>query len=435
MNLGVMGLGHVGLVTAVCFAEKGFKVYGMDKDKNRIENLKKKVLPFYEPGLKELLLKNFEKIHFISEIKELINNTDVIFLCVGTPPLPDGKADLSQVEDASREIAKNIDKYVLIVEKSTVPVKTAEWIKKTMKLYARKDVDFEVASNPEFLREGSAIKDFLEPDRIVVGVESERAQKIFEEIYRDFNAPIIFTDIETAEIIKHASNAFLATKISFINMIADLCEKTGADVMKVAEAMGLDKRIGREFLNAGIGYGGSCFPKDVKAFYRIGEEHGVDFNLLKCVDKINEQRIEKFVSKIKKVLWIIKDKVFAVWGLAFKPGTDDVREAPSLKIIKRIVEEKGICKVYDPYAMNNFKREFGENENVIYVSDLYEACKSSHAILILTEWDEFKNADFRKIKELMETPIIIDGRNCLDVEKIKELEFIYIPTGRKGCGF
>ena len=435
MNLGVIGLGHVGLVTAVCFAEKGFKVYGMDKDKNRIENLKNKNLPFYEPGLKELLEKNSDRLIFTSSIKEIIENTEVVFLCVGTPPLPDGKADLSQVEDASREIAKNLDKYLLIVEKSTVPVKTAEWIKKVMSLYVKKDVSFEVASNPEFLREGSAIKDFLEPDRIVVGIESDKAKKIFEEIYKNFKAPIIFTDIETAEIIKHASNAFLATKISFINMIADLCEKTGADVIKVAEAMGFDKRIGREFLNAGIGYGGSCFPKDVKAFYRIGEELGLDFGLLKCVDKINEERVNKFIEKIKKILWIIRDKVFAVWGLSFKPGTDDVREAPSLKVVKKIVEEGGICRVYDPYAMENFKREFGENERVYYAEDVYDASRNAHAILILTEWDEFKKADFSKIKEMMETAIIVDGRNCLDMEKICELEFIYIPTGRKGCGY
>ncbi len=435
MNLGVIGLGHVGLVTAVCFAEKGFRVYGMDKDKNRIENLKNKNLPFYEPGLKELLEKNSDRLIFTSSIKEIIENTEVVFLCVGTPPLPDGKADLSQVEDASREIAKNLDKYLLIVEKSTVPVKTAEWIKKVMSLYVKKDVSFEVASNPEFLREGSAIKDFLEPDRIVVGIESDKAKKIFEEIYKDFKAPIIFTDIETAEIIKHASNAFLATKISFINMIADLCEKTGADVIKVAEAMGFDKRIGREFLNAGIGYGGSCFPKDVKAFYRIGEELGLDFGLLKCVDKINEERVNKFIEKIKKILWIIRDKVFAVWGLSFKPGTDDVREAPSLKVVKKIVEEGGICRVYDPYAMENFKREFGENERVYYAEDVYDASRNAHAILILTEWDEFKKADFSKIKEMMETAIIVDGRNCLDMEKICELEFIYIPTGRKGCGY
>ncbi len=435
MKLGVIGLGHVGLVTAVCFAEKGFEVIGMDKDKKRIQNLMNKKLPFYEPGLSELLEKNFNRLKFTDSIKEIIENVDVVFLCVGTPPLPDGSADLSQVEDASREIAKNLNKYLLIVEKSTVPVKTAEWIKKVMSLYVKKDIPFEVASNPEFLREGSAIKDFLEPDRIVVGIESDKAKNIFEEIYKDFKAPIIFTDIETAEIIKHASNAFLATKISFINMIADLCERTGADVIKVAEAMGFDKRIGREFLNAGIGYGGSCFPKDVKAFYRIGEELGLDFSLLKCVDKINEERVNKFIEKIKKILWIIRDKVFAVWGLSFKPGTDDVREAPSLKIVRKIIEEGGICRVYDPYAMENFKREFGESERIYYAEDIYDACRNAHAILILTEWNEFKKADFSKIKEMMETAIIVDGRNCLNMEKICKLEFIYIPTGRKGCGY
>ncbi len=425
----------MGLVTGVCFAEKGFEIICMDKDKQKVKNLKNKKIHFYEPGLFELLEKNFNKLNFTDSIKEVVENVDLVFLCVGTPPLPDGSADLSQVEDASREIAKNLNKYLLIVEKSTVPVKTAEWIKKVVSLYVKRDVSFEVASNPEFLREGSAIEDFLQPDRIVIGVESERAKRIFEEIYKDFKAPIIFTDIETAEIIKHASNAFLATKISFINMIADLCEKTGADVVKVAEAMGLDRRIGREFLNAGIGYGGSCFPKDVKAFYHIGKELGLDFSLLECVSRINEERINKFIEKIKSILWIIKDKVFAVWGLAFKPGTDDVREAPSLKIVKRIIEEGGICRVYDPYAMENFKREFGESEKIYYAKDVYDAALKAHAILILTEWEEFKRADFSKIKETMETLIIVDGRNCLNMEEICKLEFIYVPVGRKGCGY
>ncbi len=435
MNLGVIGLGHVGLVTAVCFTEKGFRVFGMDKDSNKINTLKNKNIPFFEPGLKELLYKNFNRLEFTDKINVILENCEVIFLCVGTPPLPDGKADLSQVEDASREIAKNLERFTLVVEKSTVPVKTAEWIKKVMSLYVKKNVPYEVASNPEFLREGSAVKDFLEPDRVVVGVESERAKKIFEKIYEGFNAPIIFTDIETAEIIKHASNAFLATKISFINMIADLCEKTGADILKVSEAMGLDKRIGREFLNAGIGYGGSCFPKDVKAFYKIGEELGLDFELLKCVDRINERRIEIFIEKIKKVLWIIRDKTFAIYGLAFKPGTDDVREAPSTKIIKKLLEEGAFCRVYDPYAMENFKKEFKNNSRIYYSKDPYDAAKGSNAILILTEWEIFENLDYKKIKKLMETPIIIDGRNCLDMEKICKLDYIYVPVGRKGCGY
>ncbi|MEN3043602.1 MAG: UDP-glucose/GDP-mannose dehydrogenase family protein [Candidatus Hydrothermales bacterium] len=435
MKLAVIGLGHVGLVTAVCFAEKGFKVFGMDKDKEKIKKLRNKEIPFFEPGLKELLIKNFDRLEFTDSIELVTESCEVIFLCVGTPSLPDGRADLSQVEDVSREIAKNLNRFTLIVEKSTVPVKTAEWIKRIMSLYVKKNVTYEVASNPEFLREGSAVRDFLEPDRIVVGVESERGKKIFEKIYEDFDAPIIFTDIETSEIIKHASNAFLATKISFINMISDLCEKTGADILKVSEAMGLDKRIGREFLNAGVGYGGSCFPKDVKAFYKIGEELGLDFSLLKCVDKINESRIDKFIEKIKKVLWIIKDKTFAIWGLSFKPGTDDVREAPSIKIAKRILEEKGICRVYDPYAIENFKKEFVNSDRIYYSKDPYDAVKGANAILIVTEWDEFKNLDFKKIKELMETPIIIDGRNCLDMNKMCELNFIYVPTGRKICGF
>jgi UDPglucose 6-dehydrogenase len=433
MRLGVIGLGHVGLVTAVCFSEKGFEVFGLDNDKEKIKQLKNKRVPFYEPGLEELLIKNFDRLHFITDIEELLRNTNILFLCVGTPSLPDGRADLSQVENVSREIAKYMRDYTLIIEKSTVPVKTAEWIKRTIKLHLRERKEFDVASNPEFLREGMAVKDFLYPDRIVVGVESERARKIFENIYRDFSSPVIFTDINTAEIIKHASNAFLAMKISFINMVADLCEVKGANVEKVAEGMGLDKRIGKEFLKAGVGYGGSCFPKDVKAFYKIGEESGLDFELLKCVDRINENRIDRFMEKLKKTLWVLKDKKIAIWGLSFKPDTDDIRDAPSVKIIKKIIEEGGICSVYDPCALLNFKKEFKENKNIIYNENMYDSCEKAHALCIITEWEIFQKADFIKVKNLMETPIIIDGRNCLDDKKICELGFIYVPVGKKGC--
>jgi len=432
-KIGVVGVGRVGLVTAAGFADKGFFVYGVDKDLKKIEKLKRLEAPFYEPGLDELIKRNSDKLFFTNNLKEIIHECDILFICVGTPQREDGSADLSYVEEVSREIAQNIEKYVLIVEKSTVPVATSEWIKKIMKLYLKKNVPYDVASNPEFLREGRAVYDFMNPDRIVIGVESEKAKEILLEIYKDFNSEIVITDIKTAEIIKHASNAFLATKISFINMIADLCEKVGADVDLVAYGMGLDKRIGKEFLKAGIGYGGSCFPKDIKAFKKIGEEYKLDFSLLECVDRINSQRPYKFFEKVKEALWSVRDKVLCIWGLSFKPDTDDIREAPSIKIVKILYDEGAILNLYDPKATFNFKEIFPENQRIRYFNSAYEAAKNSHAILILTEWDEFKNIDFDKLKSLVQIPIIVDGRNIFKKEEINKRGFSYYPMGKKPC--
>ena len=432
-KIGVVGVGRVGLVTAAGFAEKGFFVYGVDKDLKKIEKLKKLEAPFYEPGLDELIKKNSDKLFFTNNLKEIIHECDILFICVGTPQREDGSADLSYVEEVSREVAQNLEKYILIVEKSTVPVATSEWIKKTMRLYLKKNVPYDVASNPEFLREGKAVYDFMNPDRIVIGVESEKAKEILLEIYKDFNSPIVVTDIKTAEIIKHASNAFLATKISFINMVADLCEKVGADVDLVAYGMGLDKRIGSEFLKAGIGYGGSCFPKDIKAFKKIGEEYKLDFSLLECVDRINSQRAFRFFEKVKEALWSVRDKVLCIWGLSFKPDTDDIREAPSIRIVKILYDEGAILNLYDPKAIENFKEIFPENERIRYFNSPYEAAKDSHAILILTEWDEFKKIDFDKLKNLVEIPIIVDGRNIFEKEEINKKRFSYYPMGKKPC--
>lgn len=338
---------------------------------------------------------------------------------------------MTQVEEAAKTVAWHIDRFKLVVEKSTVPVNTARWIERTIKLYLRRSVDFEVASNPEFLREGNAVQDFFKPDRIVIGVQSARAKRMLRELYKPLKAPVVITDISTAELIKHASNAFLAMKISFINMISDLCEHVGADVEVVAKAMGLDRRIGKEFLKAGIGYGGSCFPKDVKALYYIGKEYNLNFELLRCVHEINESRIDVFFNHIKKALWNVRQKKLAMWGLSFKPNTDDIREAPSLKVIKRILEQGGDVTLYDPVASENVKRVYPPSEKVHYALDMYEAVEGKDALLIITEWDIFKNADLQKVKKLLATPIIIDGRNIYDPKKMKKLGFEYYCMGRK----
>ncbi len=435
MRVTVVGGGYVGLVTGACFSHLGNEVLIVEKVPEKVEKLKNGESPIYEPGLDDLLREGIKekRLHFTTDIKEGVDFSDVIFICVGTPSRPDGSADLSQVEEVARLTAKNMNSYKLLVEKSTVPVNTHQLVKKTVQRYLKDDVPFDVASNPEFLREGSAVYDFLNPDRIVVGVESEKARKIMEDLYRpltDKGFPLLITDPATAELIKHASNSFLAMKISFINMVADLCEKTGADVELVARGMGYDRRIGKEFLRAGIGYGGSCFPKDVKAFIKIAEDNGVDFSLLKEVERINSRRIERFIEKVKNAVWTLKDKRVAVWGLAFKPNTDDIREAPSLKIVPELLKEGAKIRAYDPKAVENFKKVFVEGEDLTYVGDKYEAVKGAEVLLILTEWEEFAKADMEKVRELMELPIIVDGRNVFNPERMKELGFEYYSIGR-----
>jgi UDPglucose 6-dehydrogenase len=320
----------------------------------------------------------------------------------------------------------------VVVEKSTVPVKTSMWIKKTITSCMKKDVDFDVASNPEFLREGSAVSDFLNPDRIIIGVETEKARDVLVKVYEKFKDRILVTNIDTAEIIKHASNSYLALKISYINLISELCEKTDADVNQVAEGMGFDPRIGSQFLKAGLGYGGSCFPKDIRALTKIGEDLGVNMNLLREADRINLDRIDFFVEKTKKALWILKDKKIAVLGLAFKPETDDIREASSIKIIKRLLDEGAYLRLYDPKAMENMREIFSEEPpQISYVKSPYEAVKEANALLIITEWDEFKELDLKKIKEVMDNPVIIDGRNVYDPSEVRELGFEYYSIGRQ----
>jgi len=351
---------------------------------------------------------------------------------VNTPQREDGSADMSYVESVSRDIARNLNGYKLIVEKSTVPVQTSSWIKRTLHLYKKKDVDFDVASNPEFLREGSAVSDFLNPDRIIIGVETEKARDILIRIYKKYVDRILITNIDTAELIKHASNSFLAMKISFINLMANLCEKTDADVGLIAKGMGMDPRIGPRFLQAGLGYGGSCFPKDVRALIKIGEDLGVNLDLLREVDKINIARVGAFVDKIRKALWILKDKKIAILGLAFKPETDDIRNAPSIPLIRALLEEGAILSLYDPKATDNMKTIFPEKEPQIqYTSSPYNAAENANALLIVTEWEEFSDLDLKKIKEVMANPIIVDGRNVFDSERVRPLGFEYYSIGRK----
>lgn len=434
MKIGVIGTGYVGLVSAVGLAELGHEVLGTDVVSDKVEKASRGISHIYEPGLEELLKANLKKgnLKFSHDLDKTIQSSDVLFVSVNTPQKQDGSADMTYVEAVSRTIAENLNTYKLVVEKSTVPVRTSFWIKKTIAMHKKKNVDFDVASNPEFLREGTAVSDFLNPDRIIIGVETKKARDILIEIYKKYEDRVLVTNIDTAELIKHASNSFLAVKISYINMISELCEKTEADVELVAKGMGLDPRIGPRFLQAGLGYGGSCFPKDVRALIWMGEDLGVKFNLLKEVDRINKERIKVFVEKIKKFLWILKDKRIAVLGLSFKPETDDIRNAPSIDVIKELLNEGAKVRLYDPKAMDNMKEVFQEQPpQILYVNSPYEAVEGAAALLIITEWDEFKGLDLKKIKDVMANPIIIDGRNIFEPEDVRNLGFEYYSVGRK----
>jgi UDPglucose 6-dehydrogenase len=428
-NICIIGSGHVGLVTGACLSELGNEVICMDDDIKKIESLKKAIMPFYEPGLEEIVRRNMDRgmLSFTIDIAEGVKDAEIIFICVGTSQKPNGEADLTAIETVSQRVAKAMADYKVIVEKSTVPVKTGAWIKRTVELNSPGNSGFDVVSNPEFLREGSAIHDFMHPDRIVVGVESEKAANIMIELYKPLNAPVIITNIETAEIIKHSSNAFLALKISFVNAIANICESVGADVIKVALGMGYDKRIGREFLDAGIGYGGYCLPKDLAAFIRIAEEIGYNFELLKVVQKINENQRRQIVKKARSLLWNLKGKTIGILGLSFKPNTDDMREAPSVDIIRQLQEEGVKIKVYDPQAMKNARTILHDVE---CCRSPYGVAKESDALIIATEWDEFNNLDLLKVKSLLKQPVIIDGRNIFDPAEMKKLGFIYQGIGR-----
>ena len=429
MNITIIGAGYVGLVTGACFAELGNNVTCVDNDAAKIRQLNKLKIPIYEPGLDELIKKNYrhKRICFSTNIALAVKKSPIIFIAIGTPPKENGEADLTGIENVARSIAKSMMSYCLIVEKSTVPVETGHWVRHTIEINKKKGVSFDVASNPEFLREGQAIKDFMQPDRIVLGVESKKAEKILRELYSGIKAPLLVTNIRSAELIKHASNSFLALKISFVNAVSQVCELSGADIECVAQGLGMDKRIGRAFLDAGIGFGGFCLPKDLDAFITISEKLGYDFNLLKEVKRINDFQKESFIKKIEGSLWNIKDKTIAVLGLAFKPDTDDMRFAPSVDIINTLVAHGAHIRAYDPQAMGKARQIFCD---VKFCQDPYEAARFSDCLIIITEWNEFKELDFKKIKRLLKQPLIIDGRNIYDPLMMKRFGFKYISIGR-----
>jgi UDPglucose 6-dehydrogenase len=429
MNIAVIGTGYVGLVTSACFAKLGHTVIGADNDPSKIEKLNKLRMPIYEPGLEELVKENVKhgRISFTSSVAEAVKKSTIIFICVGTPPLADGGADLSAVEKVARLVAEEMTDYKLVVDKSTVPVHTGEWVKKTIQTYNKRNVAFDVASNPEFLREGTAIHDFMNPDRIVIGADSEKAKKLLSELYKDIDAVKVVTDVNTSELIKHASNSFLAMKISFANALSRICEKANADVTKIAEGMGYDKRIGRAFLNAGPGFGGFCFPKDVSAFIHIADKLGYDFHLLKSVEKTNEEQKQFIIKKVEEALWVLNGKTLAVLGLAFKPNTDDIRFSPAMDIVAELLKKGVKVVAYDPEAMENAKKIL---KDIKYVDGPYETMPDADALLILTDWEDFKNLDLAKVKGSLKAPVIVDARNLYDPKKMKEAGFTYNSVGR-----
>ncbi len=430
MKICVVGAGHVGLVTAACFAEMGHRVICMDQDKKKLAQLRKGKPWFYEPGLAELVVKNLRKkrLSFTEKIAEGVRKSEIIFIAVGTPPLSTGDADLTAVEQVVRQIAHAADGYRLIVEKSTVPVETGKRIREALEMMHRKKAPVEVASNPEFLREGSAVYDFFHPDRIVFGVESARAKELLEKLYKPFKAPVVVTDIASAELIKHSSNAYLSMKISFINAVSVICDKVGADVEMVARGVGMDSRIGASFLEAGIGYGGFCFPKDLEAYIRIAEKIGYDFKLLKAVKQINDDQRKALVEKISHLLWNLKGKKIGLLGLSFKPETDDLRFAPSLEIIAALEKTGALIHAYDPRAMPEAKHLLGRK--VQMAKNPYALAREADCLVLVTEWKEFKELDFARIKKLMRQPVLVDGRNLYDPGKMKKLGFRYVGMGR-----
>jgi UDPglucose 6-dehydrogenase len=429
MKLAIIGTGYVGLVSGTCFAEVGHQVICVDNDAAKVKKLQAGGIPIYEPGLEELVKKNVAagRLTFTNSTAEGVQKSDVIFIAVPTPPQPDGSVDLSYIERVARDIAAAMTSYKIIVDKSTVPVKTGEKVTETIKRYCTAKVEFDVVSNPEFLREGFAVGDLMKPDRVVIGVGSQRPAAAMKEIYTPFNAPIIVTDINSAELIKHAANSFLALKISYINAIANICEAAGANVQEVAQGIGLDERIGRRFLNAGIGFGGSCFPKDLSAFIKISEQIGYDFKLLKEVQRINADQMDRFIKKITDTLWVLKDKKIGVLGLAFKQNTDDVRSSPAIDLCQRLLKDGATLRVHDPKAMDKTKSLL---PNVTYVDDMNAVAEGCDAIVIATEWDEFKQLDLARAKKSMTAPLFFDGRNLFDPAEMEKLGWIYKSVGR-----
>ena len=432
MNICMIGTGYVGLVTGACFAGSGNNVACVDIDKEKIKSLSKGKVTFFEPGLKDLVKENYDegRLTFTTDLKSALDQSEIVFIAVGTPPKEDGSADLLAVSEVAKSIGQNISDYKIIVTKSTVPVGTSEMIRDIVK--KQTDIEFDVASNPEFLKEGAAVEDFMKPDRIVIGVDKQEVGEKLKQLYEPFMRSSDRTQIvsiRSSELAKYASNAMLATRISFMNEIANLCERIGADVSDVRRVMGSDERIGRAFLFPGVGYGGSCFPKDVKALIQTAEENGYKLKVCSAVDEANNDQREIFWKKIENHFNSnLKDKKIGVWGISFKPNTDDIREAPSLYIIEKLLEHGAIVYAHDPVAIENAKAYF--DNRIKYVEHNYEACNSADALVIHTEWNQYRQPDFNKLKELMNTPVIFDGRNLYDPRKLKELGFEYFPFGR-----
>ncbi len=437
MNIAIVGTGYVGLVTGTCFAETGANVTCIDVNEEKIENLKKGIIPIYEPGLEDMVERNVKagRLHFSTSLVDCLDDVQIVFSAVGTPPDEDGSADLKYVLEVARTIGKHINKYTLVVTKSTVPVGTAKKVKAAIQEELDKrgvNVEFDVASNPEFLKEGNAIDDFMSPDRVVVGVESERAKKLMSKLYKPFmyvNFRVIFMDIPSAEMTKYAANSMLATRISFMNDIANLCELVGADVTAVRDGIGSDSRIGRKFLYAGCGYGGSCFPKDVKALIKTAEQNGYNMQVLKAVEDVNERQKSILFDKLNRYFQgELKGKTIALWGLAFKPGTDDMREAPSLVLIEKLKAAGCHVRAFDPVAMNESKRRIGDS--VYYATDIYDAVLDADALMLVTEWKEFRMPNWKVIKKVMNHPAIFDGRNIFDADDVQENGFEYHCIGK-----
>lgn len=425
-KIAIIGTGYVGLTTGICLAYLGHQVICVDKDENKIKKLVAGIIPIYEPGLGDLLEKCRKNISFTANLPEAVGQSEVVFICVGTPSKRNGSIDLGYFRSAVTEIAKSINGYKVIVNKSTVPVGTGEWTKREIKKCHKGD--FSIVSNPEFLKEGSALKDFLEPDRLVIGAEDDKAKEIMADIYSSIKTPLIITDIKSSELIKYAANAFLATKISFINEIANICERTGGDVKKVAQGIGGDKRIGNSFLEAGIGYGGSCFPKDIDGLVKIASRKKYDFKLLKAVSEVNRGQQLMFANKIRKILEKTNGDRICVWGLSFKPGTDDVRKSPAIEIIKSLQKSGYKIQTYDPVAAENAQRELPK-KNIKFCKTPFEAAKNADVLALVTAWPEFSEIDFGKIKESMRCPYVLDGRNQFEPAKMEKIGFYYNGVG------
>lgn len=433
MHIGIIGTGYVGLVTGACFAEFGVFVTCVDKDEKKVKSLRRGIVPFYEPGLDDLVKRNLKngRLKFSTKIQDAVESSLAIFIAVGTPPRGDGSADMSYVEEVAAEIAREIRSYKVIVTKSTVPVGTGARLREIISKKLTERIDFDIVSNPEFLREGAAIEDFMRPNRVVLGASSQQAVAILKDLYRPLyllETPFVITNIETAELIKYASNSFLAVKISFINELSNLCEKVGADVQMVAKGMGLDHRIGSKFLHTGPGYGGSCFPKDTRALLTIAERNGSELGVVRSAVAANERQMTFMVDKIRKGMGFIKGKTLAVLGLSFKPNTNDMREAPSIFIIEKLLKEKGLVRAFDPVAMPDARKIFGRR--IHFAEGVYDCVKGADGVVIITEWNEFRNLELARIKKLLKKPYFFDLRNIYEPEKMKKLGFRYFSVGR-----